>query len=1004
MRVLPLAPKFSSGQLHQLHQQIQCLKLLTRGRSLDPTQITHIHRLSSLELQSFNNSINSLLVQAKSKQTSELAAFKYEQVPGDLAPKSSDFYCEMRATHLNELLLSTKDSDLKEKIYKELTMLSLRKPQSSIRSLIKEEWLMREEINRDKSHACLEAALLDRDFYTRKQLPQDLKIKQELKMSAKCEQAMRNGHEQKKKNKENQFLADLLNHHREFFDFHRKKHVISIQTMIKRNVVGGKSYLEMVDRQEQFKKDKNDKERLKALKENNIEIYIDLLNNTKNDRLLKILQQTDTFLRQLGGKVLIQKGESGDNPDSFVAEDQHNYNVAESLRTSSKMYYELTHTIREEIKLQPKSLEGGTLTSYQLIGLQWLVSLYNNNLHGILADEMGLGKTIQTIALFQYLIDNKNNFGPFLVVVPLSTLSNWMLELKKWGPKIKVLVYKGPPANRKKIITQALTSRKFNVLLTTYEYIMKDKQQLSKIHWSYIVVDEGHRMKNAKSKFAQILGLQYTSDHRLLLTGTPLQNNLAELWSLLNFLLPRIFHSLDDFEKWFNQPFNKMVGEKQISLNEEETLLVINRLHQVLRPFLLRRVKKEVESELPDKVECVLKVELSSWQKRLYKEIQEKSFSSRDIVTWKSKSLNNSVMQLRKVCNHPYLFLHYENLPEISDEIWRCSGKFELLDRMLPKFISRGHKILIFSQMTQLMDIMVFYFEYRGFKYLRLDGTTKVEERDKHMQQFNSENSEYYIFLLSTRAGGLGLNLQTADTVIIYDSDWNPMMDLQAQDRAHRIGQKKEVRVYRLVTNTLLEEAILTKAAYKKEVDAKVIQAGLFNTKSTDVERRERLRNLLKTEEDEEEINENEFLSDQQLNEIIARDDAEFEHYEAMDRERKKNEKNSSRLIEDEIPDWMIFKDPGVKPEDDEFGRGFRKRKFISYVDIEPEWNIDGSYKRVGQEINNSPKKYQKFSEFSEEDENGKDGVTYNTKNTSSEIDEIMDDIEDDAIYDPIND
>lgn len=176
-------------------------------------------------------------------------------------------------------------------------------------------------------------------------------------------------------------------------------------------------------------------------------------------------------------------------------------------------------------------------------------------------------------------------------------------------------------------------------------------------------------MKNAKSKFAQILGLQYISDHRLLLTGTPLQNNLAELWSLLNFLLPRIFHSLDDFEKWFNQPFNKMVGEKQISLNEEETLLVINRLHQVLRPFLLRRVKKEVESELPDKVECVLKVELSSWQKKLYKEIQEKSFSSRDIMTWKSKSLNNSVMQLRKVCNHPYLFLHYDNMPEVTDEI-----------------------------------------------------------------------------------------------------------------------------------------------------------------------------------------------------------------------------------------------------------------------------------------------------------------------------------------------
>ena len=1001
--MLPPSSRFSPGQVHQLHQQIQSLKLLTRGHSLNHTQIQHIHKLSPADLDSFQSSVRNFLISSKSLQASELSSFSYDQVPGDLAPKSQDFFCEMRASHL-ESLSKTSTGKAEEEILMEIAMLQVRKHQSETRDLIKEEWLMREEVNRDKSHVCLEAALLDRDFYTRKQLTQDLKSKQELKISAKCEQAMRNGHEQKKKNKENQFLADLLNHHREFFDFHRKKHVIPTQAMIKRNVIGGKSYLEMVDRQEQFKKEKNDKDRLKALKENNIETYIDLLNNTKNDRLLKILEQTDTFLRQLGAKVLIQKGEGVDNNDLHLPEDQGvDYDIAKSLRSSSKMYYQITHTIQEDIKQQPRSLEGGTLTSYQLIGLQWLISLYNNNLHGILADEMGLGKTIQTIALFQYLIDNKNNFGPFLVVVPLSTLSNWMLELKKWGPKIKVLIYKGPPANRKKIIIQALTSRKFNVLLTTYEYIMKDKQQLSKIHWSYIVVDEGHRMKNAKSKFAQILGLQYSSDHRLLLTGTPLQNNLAELWSLLNFLLPRIFHSLDDFEKWFNQPFSKAVGERQISLNEEETLLVINRLHQVLRPFLLRRVKKEVESELPDKVECVLKVDLSSWQKKLYKEIQEKSFCSKDIMTWKSKSLNNSVMQLRKVCNHPYLFLHYESLPEVSDEIWRCSGKFELLDRMLPKFIHAGHRILIFSQMTQLMDILVMYFEYRGFKFLRLDGTTKVEERDKHMQQFNSENSEYYIFLLSTRAGGLGLNLQTADTVIIYDSDWNPMMDLQAQDRAHRIGQKKEVRVYRLVTNTLLEEAILTKAAYKKEVDAKVIQAGLFNNKSTDVERRERLRNLLKNEDEEEETNENEFLSDQQLNEVIARDDEEFDLYENMDRERREKEWYKTRLMQEEFPDWMQVTQREVKMENDEFGRGFRKRKFISYVDIEPEWNFDGTYKRVGAETDEAPRKMSKMSESSEEEEEGeRDSINiYNTKNSSSSLDDM---IEGDAIYDPSND
>lgn len=414
------------------------------------------------------------------------------------------------------------------------------------------------------------------------------------------------------------------------------------------------------------------------------------------------------------------------------------------------------------------------------------------------------------------------------------------------------------------------------------------------------MVDEGHRMKNAKSKFAQILGLQYTSDHRLLLTGTPLQNNLNELWALLNFLLPKIFHTLDDFEKWFNIPFSKIPGE-QVELTEEESLLLINRLHQVLRPFLLRRVKKDVEKELPDKVEFVLKVELSSWQKKLYKDIQDKAYFSRENGHWRCKSLNNSVMQLRKVCNHPYLFLHYEQIAYTTDEIWRCSGKFEILDRMLPKFIAMNHKVLIFTQMTHLMDIMQSYFEYRGFKFLRLDGTTKPEDRDLRMALFNNPKSEYYIFLLSTRAGGLGLNLQTADTVIIYDSDWNPQMDLQAQDRAHRLGQKEEVRVYRLVTNTKIEEAILTKAAYKKDVDAKVIQAGLFNTKSTELERNERLRHLLKAEESEESEDETEFLTNQQLNEIISRNEDEFQLYEQMDSKRMEMP-YMTRLIQNGLP------------------------------------------------------------------------------------------------------
>ena len=246
-----------------------------------------------------------------------------------------------------------------------------------------------------------------------------------------------------------------------------------------------------------------------------------------------------------------------------------------------------------------------------------MISLYNNNLNGILADEMGLGKSIQTISLFAYLIEHKKNDGPFLIVVPLATTNNWVNEFQKWAPSINVITYKGNKRERPYLSSQ-IKSGGFNVVLTTYEYILNDKSTLSNTEWQYIVVDEGHRMKNTKSKFAQTLSQKYKSAHRILLTGTPLQNNLQELWSLLNFLLPKIFNSCDEFKTWFEEPLNPLRSSKNkqqkekenqiFELSEEEQLLIINRLHQVLRPFLLRRVKAEVEKELPPKSEMVIKV------------------------------------------------------------------------------------------------------------------------------------------------------------------------------------------------------------------------------------------------------------------------------------------------------------------------------------------------------------------------------------------------------------
>ncbi|NXR76708.1 SMCA2 protein, partial [Pycnonotus jocosus] len=540
------------------------------------------------------------------------------------------------------------------------------------------------------------------------------------------------------------------------------------------------------------------------------------------------------------------------------------YSMQYSAR-GSQSYYTVAHAITERVEKQSSLLINGTLKHYQLQGLEWMVSLYNNNLNGILADEMGLGKTIQTIALITYLMEHKRLNGPYLIIVPLSTLSNWTYEFDKWAPSVVKISYKGTPAMRRSLVPQ-LRSGKFNVLLTTYEYIIKDKHILAKIRWKYMIVDEGHRMKNHHCKLTQVLNTHYVAPRRILLTGTPLQNKLPELWALLNFLLPTIFKSCSTFEQWFNAPF-AMTGER-VDLNEEETILIIRRLHKVLRPFLLRRLKKEVESQLPEKVEYVIKCDMSALQKILYRHMQAKGIlltdgSEKDKKgKGGAKTLMNTIMQLRKICNHPYMFQHieesfaehlgYSNGVINGAELYRASGKFELLDRILPKLRATNHRVLLFCQMTSLMTIMEDYFAFRNFLYLRLDGTTKSEDRAALLKKFNEPGSQYFIFLLSTRAGGLGLNLQAADTVIIFDSDWNPHQDLQAQDRAHRIGQQNEVRVLRLCTVNSVEEKILAAAKYKLNVDQKVIQAGMFDQKSSSHERRAFLQAILEHEEENE--------------------------------------------------------------------------------------------------------------------------------------------------------
>lgn len=526
------------------------------------------------------------------------------------------------------------------------------------------------------------------------------------------------------------------------------------------------------------------------------------------------------------------------------------------------------------------------------------------------------------------------------------------MEFEKWAPSITRIVYKGPPTARKQQ-QAAIRWGNFQVLLTTYEFIIKDRPVLSKIKWMHMIVDEGHRMKNANSKLSSTLTQYYSTRYRLILTGTPLQNNLPELWALLNFVLPTIFKSVTSFDEWFNTPFANTGSQDKMELTEEESLLIIRRLHKVLRPFLLRRLKGDVEKDLPEKQERVIKCVFSALQSKLYKQM----VTSQKIMIGDGKGgktgirgLSNMLMQLRKICNHPFVFEEVEDQLNpsrgLDDLVWRAAGKFELLDRILPKFRATGHRVLMFFQMTNIMNIMEDYMRLRDMQYLRLDGTTKSDDRSELLRLFNAPNSPYFCFLLSTRAGGLGLNLQTADTVVIFDSDWNPFQDLQAQDRAHRIGQKNEVRILRLISSNSVEEKILERAQFKLDMDGKVIQAGKFDNKSTNEERDRLLRTLMDSSEATESLGQEE-MDDDDLNVIMARSDAELELFKKMDEEREKtspygpNSKLPRLLSEQELPDIYLQEGNQTVEEAEEIvGRGARQRTQVKYDDglTEEQW------------------------------------------------------------------
>lgn len=555
---------------------------------------------------------------------------------------------------------------------------------------------------------------------------------------------------------------------------------------------------------------------------------------------------------------------------------------------------------------QPKCIPSEMkLAPYQLIGLNWLALMHERGINGILADEMGLGKTIQVIAFLAYLRERLGMHRHHLVIVPASTLDNWEREFDVWCPDIRLLQYYGTQEARSQIRYYVTRHpEEVDVVLTTYNVAQtpEDRKLFKKLNFQYLIFDEAHMLKNMKSSRYQSL-IKIKSKRRILLTGTPLQNNLVELMSLLVFTMPRMFMpKITHVETLFSSASRTEGGKTEF---ERER---IEQAKKIMRPFVLRRLKDDVLKDLPKKSESVVRCPLSTSQAKLYKKLVD-SFT-REIKEHETEVLDDDssfanecndnmkkgagmLMAMRRLANHPMLMLnHYSkdklrkmselmlNEPthkdanknlifedmsvmhdyelhklcttykslekfKLEDKHICDSGKFQYLDKLLNDLEKSKQRCLLFSQFTMMLDIMEDFLNIRGYSFLRLDGTTKVSDRLSLIDEFN-QNEEILVFLLSTKAGGLGINLTAASTVVIHDIDFNPYNDKQAEDRSHRMGQTRDVKVYKLISESTVEEGMLSIANEKLRLGMNMSEQGQENDLPAAKDMRSLLRATLK--------------------------------------------------------------------------------------------------------------------------------------------------------------